>query len=41
MAKSLGLTHVAMGVPVGTLTESYRTEVLDFYGDLLGWREIK
>jgi glyoxalase/bleomycin resistance protein/dioxygenase superfamily protein len=41
MAKSLGLTHVAMGVPVGTLTESYRTELLDFYGDLLGWREIK
>jgi catechol 2,3-dioxygenase-like lactoylglutathione lyase family enzyme len=41
MAKSLGLTHVAMGVPVGTLTESYRAALLDFYGDLLGWREIK
>jgi hypothetical protein len=39
--KSLGLNHVGMGVPVGTLTASYRTALLDFYGDLLGWREIK
>lgn len=41
MAKSLGLTHVAMGVPIGTLTESYRSALLNFYGELLGWREIK
>ncbi len=41
MTKSLGLTHVAMGVPVGALTESYRAALLEFYGDLLGWREIK
>jgi hypothetical protein len=30
-----------MSVPVGTLTSSYRTSLLDFYGRLLGWREIE
>ncbi|MEY2425581.1 MAG: hypothetical protein QOI61_1153 [Actinomycetota bacterium] len=34
------LTHVAMGVPRGTLTDDYRRAVLDFYGELFGWREI-
>ena len=37
----IGLSHVAMSVPEGTLTDDYRTEVLDFYGDLFGWREIE
>jgi hypothetical protein len=35
------LTHVAMSVPEGTLTDQYREELLDFYGGLLGWREIQ
>jgi len=41
VARSCGLTHVAMGVPEGTLTEDYRAQVLDFYGGLLGWREME
>jgi hypothetical protein len=38
--KTHSLSHVAMSVPPGTLTDAYREEVLDFYGALLGWREI-
>jgi catechol-2,3-dioxygenase len=34
------LSHVAMSVPEGTLTDRYRTDLLDFYGPTLGWREI-
>lgn len=30
-----------MTVPIGTLTEAYRSELLDFYGGLLGWREME
>ena len=41
MAIPTGLSHVAMSVPEGTLTDDYRTELLSFYGDLLGWREIE
>jgi hypothetical protein len=40
-ARSRALTHVAMSVPSGTLTDEYRAGVLDFYGPLLGWREIE
>jgi hypothetical protein len=29
-----------MSVPVGTLTEQYRTQLLDFYTRRLGWREM-
>jgi hypothetical protein len=29
-----------MSVPPGTLTDEYRRRVLDFYGAILGWREI-
>jgi hypothetical protein len=36
-----GLNHVAMSVPAGTLTDDYRTELLEFYGGLFGWREIE
>jgi hypothetical protein len=35
------LSHVAMSVPVGTLTDEYRTAVLEFFGELLGWTEIE
>ena len=41
MRRSCGLTHVAMSVPEGTLTEDYRTRVLAFYGELLGWQEME
>ena len=41
MPSSSGLTHVAMSVPEGTLTEEYRGRLLDFYGQTLGWREMK
>jgi hypothetical protein len=36
-----GLNHVAMAVPAGTLTDDYRAELLDFYGDTMGWHEIE
>ena len=35
------LSHVAMSVPERTLTEEYRAKLSDFYGRLLGWREIE
>jgi hypothetical protein len=38
---SSGLSHVAMSVPEGTLTDEYRTRLLTFYGRLLGWREME
>ncbi len=41
MAEPAGLNHIAMSVPAGTLTDEYRTELLKFYGALLGWREIE
>lgn len=39
--RSSGLTHVAMSVPLGTLTQEYRGRLLAFYGRLLGWREME
>ena len=41
MPGSIALTHVAMSVPAGTLTDDYRQRLLDFYGRVLGWREIE
>jgi hypothetical protein len=41
MPWSTGLTHVAMSVPEGTLTDAYRVRLLEFYGRVLGWREIE
>jgi hypothetical protein len=38
---SCGLSHVAMSVPVGTLTEQFRSDVLVFYGEHFGWTEIE
>ena len=40
MVKSQHLSHVAMSVPPGTLTDEWRTRVLDFYGELFGWKEM-
>ena len=39
--KTFSLSHVAMSVPAGTLTDAYRDEVLAFYGALFGWRELE
>jgi hypothetical protein len=36
-----GLTHVAMSVPEGTLTDAYRTQLLAFYGRILDWLEME
>ena len=38
---SRGLSHVAMSLPVGTLTDEYRAELVDFFGRHLGWREVE
>ena len=38
--KTRALTHVAMAVPRATLTPAFRAEVLGFYGDVFGWREM-
>jgi len=35
------LTHVAMSVPVGTLTSDFRAALLSFYFGLFGWRELE
>ena len=39
--RTRGLTHVAMSVPVGTLTPEFRTQLLAFYGGVFGWRELE
>jgi hypothetical protein len=41
MHESSGLSHIAMSVPAGTLTDKYRAELLDFYGRHFRWREIE
>ena len=41
MPRSSALSHVAMSVPEGTLTEEYRAQLLEFYGRMLGWREME
>src|SRR5918994_4983767 len=38
---SSGFSHVTMNVPEGTLTEEYRARLLEFYGRMLGWREME
>ncbi len=35
------LTHVAMSVPVGTLTPEYRKKIELFYGELFGWHDLE
>jgi hypothetical protein len=30
-----------MSVPPGTLTDEFRAQVLEFYGDVFGWTEIE
>ncbi len=40
MPMSFGLSHVAMSVPEGTLTDAYRAQLLEFYGRVLCWNEM-
>src|SRR5215218_8992408 len=41
MAVQAGISHVAMSVREGTLTDGFRAELVDFSGRLLGWEEIE
>jgi hypothetical protein len=38
--KTQGITHVAMSVPAGTLTDEFCAEVLGFYGGVFGWKSM-
>ncbi len=40
MGKTKGLNHLAMSVAVGTLTDAFRAELLDFYGGYFDWTEL-
>jgi hypothetical protein len=40
-ATSTALSHLAVSLAPGTLTDDYRRQVLEFYGAILGWREIE
>jgi len=39
--RSRGLSHIAMSVPPGTLTDDHRERLKAFYGSVLDWREIE
>lgn len=39
--RTRALTHIAMSVPVGTLTSDYRSKLLGFYSQVFGWRELE
>ena len=41
MPKSRGLSHIAMSVPRGTLSDDLRGELLAFYAKHFGWSEIE
>jgi hypothetical protein len=41
MVQSSGLSHVAMSVAPGTLSDEFRAELLDFYGSRFGWTEME
>lgn len=38
--KTEAITHVAMSVPAGTLTDAFCEEVLGFYGEVFGWKSM-
>jgi hypothetical protein len=40
MPVPIGLNHLAMSVPPGTLTDDWRAELLDLYGEIFSWHEI-
>jgi hypothetical protein len=39
--RSRGLTHIAMSVAEGTLTQDFRASLVDFYARHFGWIEIE
>jgi hypothetical protein len=41
VARSRGLSEIAMSVPPGTLTDGFCAAVLGFYGPLLEWVEVE
>ena len=41
MQITMGLSHLAVSVPSGTLTPDWRSAFFDFYGAIFGWTEIK
>lgn len=38
--ETVALTHVAMAVTPGTITDTYRDGILAFYGEVFGWSEL-
>jgi hypothetical protein len=41
MVTSMGLSHIAMSVAEGTLSETFRADLLSFYGTYVGWTEME
>ena len=41
MRISKGLSHIAVSVRAGTLTDDFRAELLGFYGQHCGWTEME
>jgi hypothetical protein len=37
----MGLSHIAVSLPDGTLTPDWRSAFFDFYGGIFGWTEIE
>jgi hypothetical protein len=38
---TMGLSHLAVSVPPGTLTAAWREALFGFYGETFGWTEIE
>jgi hypothetical protein len=41
VVRSRGLSHLAVSVAPGTLTDAFRADLLAFYGTHFGWTEIE
>ena len=41
MGISNGLSHIAVSVPAGTLTDEFRADLAGFYGRYCGWTEME
>ena len=39
--RTRALTHVAMSLPLGTLTAEYRARLVTFYSSAFGWQEMQ
>lgn len=38
MPPTMRFNHMELTFPVGTLTDDFRSDVADFYGDVFGWK---